>query len=155
MTASAPNFYVVDFLMGLPTGVLDALADSDSAFGRMIYREAMPVRLENSGKRAVVAIDTPGGHYSGSSAYGNVVNIRLYADHTRDIDGKASVDDGVDRAWAMFGLIDKYLNASHPIKVGDPFVQSERVNQPLETFDAEQNVPFVSVSYDIAILVTT
>jgi len=156
VTAKAPNFYIVDYLLGLPAPTLDGLADTDASFGRMIYREGSPVKLENSGKRAIVVVNTPGVVYPGSNgSYGSVVNMRLLADHTRDVDGLADVEDGVDRAWAMFGLLDKLLNVEAPIIVTDPWIQTNRVNQPLETWDPAQNVTYDTVCYDVSVLGTT
>ncbi len=156
MTTFSPSWYVVALLRSLPVGQLDTLADTDATWGRMVYRDALPLKLAGSGKRAITVTNTPGsmGGFS-TRAYSNNVSCRCYADHTRTEAGTSPTEDGIDRAWAMFGKIDKVLYSPTPLSRADPFVQSERSSLPFESFDTDQNLPYVAVNYDIAVLVST
>jgi hypothetical protein len=155
LTYKAPPFYIVDYLLGLAGGVLDTFSDQDATFGRMVFRDGLPVRLEQTGKRAVVVSNgTPTSMYANARRpYGNNVQIRFYADHTRELDGDVPLEDGLDRAWAMFGLVDQLLNHDKPLR-NDPFVQLDRTSQPLESFDLDQNVPYIVVNYETAVMET-
>ena len=141
---------MVDYLLDLSTATLDGFSDTDTTWGRMIFRDALPLNLVTTGKRAVTITNAPGANYT-THNYGAVVSLRLYSDHTRDGSGDAVQEDGLDRAWAMFGGIDQILHSPDPLFSNSVEFHIDRSAAPMESFDHEMNIPYVAVNYDVAI----
>jgi hypothetical protein len=150
MTALAPALAVINSLVDQPAPVIASLCDSDQTWGAYIFRDGLPLRLVGTGKRALVLSSSPGAAPT-AHAYGSTVTVRIYADHTRDVSGVAAVEDGLDRAWAAYGVLDQLLHSPAPLTI-DPLVQCDHATSPLESFDADQDLPYLAVNYDIAIL---
>lgn len=150
MTYVPPHTALTNFLLSLPTATLDFLADVDPTFGRLIVKDSVPIKLVGSGKRCITLGHGPGTNYS-THDVGSVVQTRLYADHTRDSIGHAPQEDGIDRAWAMFGVLDHLLHAADPLTDGALMLQCDRANMPLETFDQQLDTPYLLVTYDLAV----
>jgi hypothetical protein len=162
LTTFSPSLFVVAYMGSLPQPVIDAIVDTDSIFGPMFFRDELPLTLTGTSKRAATFTTQAGPATPfGSSAYSQFCSVRLYADHTRDADGLAAVEDGRDRAWASFGPLDRLLNKTTPLTVptshslAGSFVQASRGGPPNEFFDTDQNLPYVAVNYDIAVLADT
>lgn len=153
MTAKAISFYVVDYLLSLSSSVLDGFSDTDPTMGRMVYRDALPVRLKGTGKRAVVVQESPTSYLGLASSYGASVGLLCYADHTLEPGGGQPLEDGSDRAFAAWGLVDNLFVRVEPLRQGDPFLQSNRMSSPLRTHDPDQDVPYVVAYYDVAAMV--
>jgi hypothetical protein len=146
---------VLEFLLSQASPVLDAFSDTDTIYGRMIYRDALPLRLKGTGKRAIILTSAPGSPYGNTTAYSGSVNVKCYADHSRTpVTGEVPVEDGVDRAYASWGLVDKLLQKVPPLSSSDPFIQTERTSNPLESYDSVEDLPVVVCIYDVAVLVT-
>jgi hypothetical protein len=147
MTYVAPSKLVVDYLIACDP----SLVDTDPTFGKMIFRDGLLVTLPRTGKRAITVRDTPGDNYPGQM-YGTTVSLSIYADHTRDVDGEARQEDGLDRAWEVFGQIDFLMNrGSDPLSSGPPLLQSDRVAH-FPTFDPQVNLPYIAVNYSVVVV---
>jgi hypothetical protein len=150
MTYVPPHLAVVQFLLALPTDEQAKIADTNTDYGRLIFRDALPLKLSGTGLRAVVLKAGPGINPS-VHAQGSIVSACLYADHTR-VDGKPpATEDGIDRAWAMFGNVDAHLQAADPLTSGAETMQSDRQAQPLETFDRDQDLPYLAIPYNVTL----
>lgn len=152
---SAPSFYVVDYLLSQSESILDKLADEDSNWGRLILRDELPLKLFGTGKRAITVSDGTPADYD-AHAYGSSVNVRIYADHTRDTNGNAPQEDGIDRCWLMYNQLDQLLHQPGMVIVvsANFYVQSDRVSGALPSFDEQQQLPYITANFEIAVLVS-
>lgn len=147
-----PELLIVKYLLALNPIVIALFADQNTAYGPLVFRDALPLKLSPAGLRAVSVSSTPGGTAPTlTGVYSATVQTRIYCDHTRDPEGNAAVEDGLDRAWAAFGNLDPQLNTTEAIML-TPTVQSNRVGSPLETWDENQNLPYLAVNYDVSVM---
>lgn len=141
---------VVKFLTGLSSTEQDRLADTDTTYGRMIFRDGLPLRLSGSGKRAIVCKSVPGRN-DPSHVSAGIVSVSLYADHTRKAGEPPAQEDGLDRAWVMFGHLDHHLQAADPLLEGARTLQSNRQSQPLASYDQDQQLAYLVATYDVTL----
>jgi hypothetical protein len=151
MTYEPVPLSVVKFLLSLSEAEQAKLADKDETWGRMIFRDGLPIRLEGTGKRAIVVKQSTPGTSDAAHVSRGIVSISLYADHTRSEGEPPAVEDGIDRAWAMFGNLDHHMQAAKPLVEGARTVQSDRQAQPLESFDQDQDLAYLAVTYDVTL----
>ncbi len=155
MTAQSPALFIVDYLIGLPDAILNGFSDEDPTMGRMVFLDGLLTVVKGTGKRALTVSSGPTAIYaSGSQMYGGAVSIRCYADHTRLNDGTHPVDDGLSRAFASWGRLDLVLQKGTAPLVTNPWIQSNRNGNPLESYDPQQDLPYVTQTYDVSVMVS-
>lgn len=153
MTYLPPELLVVQFLKSITDPDLSLMVDNTQSYGALIFRDALPLKLSPSGLRAITIAAKPGGTSPTLfQVYASMITCSIYCDHTRDINGNASVEDGIDRAWAVFGTLDFYMNSSEPIVVNSTTAQAGRMTTPLESWDQDQNLPYLTANYDVSIV---
>lgn len=150
MTYEPPHLSVLKFLLDLPEEQLLLMLDKDETYGLMAFRDALPMKLAGTGKRALVLKAVPGQNMS-AHAIGATVQVCLYADHTRPEGGIPETEDGLDRAWAMFGHADAILQAANPLTTGPKVIQSDRQAQPQESFDRDQDLSYLVATYNVTV----
>lgn len=155
MTTESPAFLLIDYMLGLDPALLDMFSDVDGVMGRMIFLDGLPFKVNGTAKRALTLANAPGTTPFGTHVYSSNVQIRFYADHDRDAQGAAEVENGLLKAWRMFGPVDVLLNKEEPLKPGDPILQVNRSSPPFESYDMDQDLPYVTVSYDVAVITSS
>ncbi len=119
-------------------------------WGPHVFRDGVPLKIQGTGTTAVTITHQPGQNPN-SHVIGSSIQVRIYADHTRLPDGSAPVENGTDRAWEIHGRLDQLLSKPGYVHTPDAWFQIERTSQPLESFDREQNIPYLTVTYSVII----
>lgn len=152
MTLQAADFLVAKYLRDQVLADDLDLVEIAQPADPNIWRQTFGIQLTGTGLRGILVTSGAGGTATNSyGAYSQSVNVRCYADHTRNANKLSATDDGQDRAWMMRGKVDQLLNRATPL-LTDPLVQCDRQGPPLPSYDASVDLPFVSCNYDIAIL---
>lgn len=150
MTYQPPSLVLTNWILAMDSSFLDLFADVDPDYGRMIFRDALPVEIVGRGSRAVLIRSAPGENNL-QHVMDATVSVSIYCDHTR-VDGVAVVEDGIDRAYEVYGHLDHYLTVhGAPKFIDGTNLQISRLSHPLESHDRDQDCPYLVGTYDVTI----
>lgn len=111
--------------------------------------------LKNSGLSSIV-LDIQGGpvYNGGSGIHYHMIGVYCYSDHTR-VDGIASKDDGSDRAWQLYHVLNNKMifNERMSLASGDILInKSIKYNEPVGRWDKDLELWFVYSTYEMGVI---
>ena len=108
--------------------------------------------LAQSGKAAMVINLTGGDSPRGNHTINPRLNCSIYADHTRNAGGEVTTEDGLDKAWRIYKVLDPLLHwVDREARALDGlrFIGSLRGIEAQVNQDKDAGMPYIWVAYDM------